>query len=227
MTRRFIDLYLDSQIPGWPCRSSPRFSTTVTQVASGDESANRNWNNPLHTFTLPEAIREHAQFEAIHDHWMIAAGREATWPFRDPLDFASCALDLPNVAPDFDGLDQVLGVGDNTTRTFQLQKTYSRGGYDYTRPIYLPILDSLVVLVDGILPSAVGVIDGGPYTYTVSRPGGEVTFTPALDAGLVATWGGLFDVIVRFQRDDSFDGIVQNYQVSGFSDLAFDEVRSC
>lgn len=220
----FLDLYLDEQIPGFPCFSSPRFSTTVTANAAGVESRNRNWLHPLHSFRLPEAIREHAQFEAIHDHWLLMGGREATFPFRDPLDFASCPLTTANVVPDFDGEDQPLMVGDGLTRTAQLTKTYSRGGFTYDRPIYLPVLDSLVVLVDGVLPADA---TGGPYVLDVSRPGGLATFTPALTAGRVATWGGLFDVEVRFEGDDSFDGIVQSYRVSGFSDLTFLETRRC
>lgn len=227
MTRAFMDLYLDAQIPGFPCNSSPRFNNTITTSASGGESVNRNWLHPLHTFTLPNAIREHPQFEAIHDHWLLSGGREFVWPFRDPLDFASCPLVLPNVIPDFDGEDQALGVGDGLQRDFQLQKVYSRGGYTYTRPIELPVVSALVILVNGVLPGDAGGGIGGPYTYTVSRPGGVVTFTPALASNVVATWGGLFDVLVRFERDDSFDGIVQSYRVSGFSDLTFQEVRNC
>lgn len=226
MTRRFVDVYLDEQVPGFPCYSSPRFSNTITASAGGGESVNRNWLHPLHNFRLPNAIREHATYEALHDHWMITGGREAVWPFRDPLDFASCALGMANVEPDFTGLDQVLGVGDGLTRTFQLSKTYSREGYTYTRPIYLPVLASLLILVDGVAyddPAA----PGGPYTLAVTRPGGAVTFTPALANTRTATWGGLFDVITRFERDDSFDGIVQSFLVSGFADLTLVEVRNC
>lgn len=227
MARAFMDLYLDEQIPGFPCNSSPRFSNTITTSAAGGESVNRNWLHPLHTFTLPNAIREHVQFEAIHDHWLLSGAREKVWPFRDPLDFASCPLTLPNVVPDFDGEDQFLGQGDGFTRRFDLQKVYERGGFTYTRPITLPVVDSLVILVNGVLPADVDGGHGGPYTFDVTRPGGVVTFTPALAANAAATWGGLFDVIVRFERDDSFDGIVQSYQVSGFSDLTFQEVRNC
>jgi len=226
MTRRFVDLYLDRQVPGFPCYSSPKFSNTITAAAGGDENVNRNWQHPLHTFRLPNAIREHATYEAVHDHWLIMGGDEATWPFRDPLDFASCPLTEANVEPDFTGSDQVLGVGDGLTRTFQLAKTYSRGGYDYTRPIYLPVLASLLILVNGVAYDSLSA-PGGPYTLAITRPGGAVTFTPALGNGVTATWGGLFDVITRFEASDSFDGIVQSYLVSGFGDLTLQEVRNC
>jgi uncharacterized protein (TIGR02217 family) len=224
---RFIDLYLDEQIPGWPCYSVPRFSTTITANATGGEKPNQNWAHPLHEFRLPKSIRYHAQIEALHDHWLIVRARKHTFPFRDPLDFASRHLELPNVIPAYEGDDQALMVGDGATRDAQLYKTYERGGFTYTRPIYFPVTDSIVVLINGMLPEDVPGISGGPYTWTITRPGGVVRFTPAPANGLVCTWGGLFDVECRFERDDTYGGIIENFQVSGFSDLTLIETRRC
>jgi uncharacterized protein (TIGR02217 family) len=227
MFEEFLDIYLDDLIAGFPCYSSPRFSTSIAASWSGAEVRNRNWMHPLRTFKLPEAVREHPQYEAIQDQWLIMGGPERSFPFTDPLDFASVPLELPNVVPDISSVDQNLGVGDGVNRDFQLQKTYVREGETYTRPIYLPQENEVLVALNGQDPGAVSGANGGPYTWTVSRPGGVVTFTPAPKAGLVVTAGFLFDVAVRFEADDSFDGIVQSYQVSGFSDLTFVEVRPC
>lgn len=227
MFEEFLDIYLDDLIAGFPCYSSPRFSTSIAASFSGSESRNRNWMHPLRNFRLPEAVREHPQYEAIQDHWLIMGGPERSFPFTDPLDFASVPLQLPNVVPDLSATDQAIGTGDGTTRTFQLQKTYEREGSTYTRPIYLPHEDTVLVAIDGLPPEDVPVEDGGPYSWTITRPGGVITFTPAPAAGLAITAGYLFDVAVRFEADDSFDGIVQSYQVSGFSDLSFVEVRPC
>jgi uncharacterized protein (TIGR02217 family) len=227
MFEEFLDIYLDDLIAGFPCYSSPRFSTSIAASWSGAEVRNRNWMHPLRTFKLPEAVREHPQYEAIQDQWLIMGGPERSFPFTDPLDFASVPLVLPNVVPDISSVDQELGVGDGSTRDFQLQKTYEREGETYTRPIYLPQEGEVLVALNGMPPEDVPGGNGGPYTWTVSRPGGVVTFTPAPAAGLVVTAGFLFDVAVRFEADDSFDGIVQSYQVSGFSDLTFVEVRPC
>jgi uncharacterized protein (TIGR02217 family) len=226
MFEEFLDIYLDDLIAGFPCYSSPRFSTSIASSWSGAEVRNRNWMHPLRTFKLPEAVREHPQYEAIQDQWLIMGGPERSFPFTDPLDFASVPLVLPNVVPDITSVDQELGTGDGVTRDFQLQKTYERMGETYTRPIYLPQEDTVLVALNGLPPDD-PTLTGGPYTWTVSRPGGVVTFTPAPAAGLEVTAGFLFDVAVRFEADDSFDGIVQSYQVSGFSDLTFVEVRPC
>ena len=62
---RFRDVYAPSEMPGYPCISSPRTSTTITQSSSGAEHANQNWEHPLWHYTLPEAVRTHAAFEAV------------------------------------------------------------------------------------------------------------------------------------------------------------------
>lgn len=221
----FEEVYLDELVAGFPCYSSPRFNTSIATAFSGAESRNRHWQHPLHRYKLPEAIREQATYETVHDHWLVMGGPEKTWPFRDPMDFASVALDRPNVEPALSRFDQSIGVGDGFTRTFQLYKTYTRGSVTYTRPIYLPITTTVLMGVGGTTPA---LAPGGPYTVTgISRPGGIVTFDIAPQAGLVLSAGFLFDVQVRFEGDDSFDGIVQSYQIAGYADLSFVEVRPC
>lgn len=222
----FRDIYLDELIVGFPCYSSPRFSTSLAASFSGAETRNRNWMHPLRRFRLPEAVRYHAQYEALQAHWLVMGGPECSWPFTDPLDFASVPLEYPDVVPEYTALDQVIGVGNGVRTTFQLQKRYELQGEAYVRPIYLPQDESVIVAMNGVDPGT-GALPGGPYTWTVSRPGGVITITPAPTAGIVVTAGFLFDVAVRFEADDSFDGIVQSYQVSGFSDLDLIELRPC
>lgn len=220
---RFRDVYLSDCVPGYPCLSSPRFSTRIQAVDSGAEGANQRWAHPLHVYRLPEAVRDHEVFESIHDHWLIMRGPAYTFPFRDPLDFASVALPAPNQAPTVTGLDQVIGTGDGAQEIFQLQKTYTRGGFTFSRPIYHPIVATVIVTVDGADPSTLSPA----MTYTVSRTTGEVELSYAPAPGRVVRAGFLFDVEVRFEADDSFDGIVRTYGISGFADLALVEVRPC
>lgn len=226
MIEDFLDIYLDDLIAGFPCYSTPRFNTGISASFSGNEKRNRNWLHPLRTFKLPEAVREHPQYEAIADHWLIMGGPERTFPFTDPLDFASVALELANVVPTITAMDQFVGIGDGRNHDFQLKKKYERGGETYTRPIQLPQADSVLISIDGLAPDD-PEIPGGPYTFEVSRPGGILKISPAPPKDLEIRAGFLFDVPVRFEADDSFDGIVQSYQVSGFSDLVFIEVRPC
>lgn len=223
MSERFIDQYLSERIPGYPCLSSPRWSTHIQQVDSGAERANQRWQHPLHTFSLPEAIRDQADFEDIHDHWMVMRGPLFTFPFRDPLDFASVPLSNPNFVPVTSGIDQQIGIGDGVTKIFQLTKAYTRGISTYVRNITHPILSTIAVAIDDVdtdvlSPSAI---------YSVGRETGLVEFELPPSPGQVIKAGFLFDVPVRFASDTAFDGIVHTFSVGGFADVELTEIRGC
>lgn len=220
---RFVDQYIPDEVPGFPCISSPRWSTDLQQVDSGAERANQRWVHPLHAYILPDAIREHVTFEAIHDHWLVMRGPLQTFPFRDPLDFASVALSSPNAVPALSSTDQTIGTGDGIATTFQITKTYTRGSQTYTRNIYLPVVSTVLVAIDGLDPETLSP----DISWSVDRLTGVVTFSEAPVPGATISAGYLFDVEVRFDSDNAFDGIVKTYGVSGFADIELTEVRPC
>lgn len=224
----FIDTPVPVTIRAYPFTSSPRWSTNITMVDNGSEHRNQNWQHPLHRFVAPEAIRCQEDLEDVKDMWMALAGPADSFPFRDPLDFASRRLTIANEIPVVGRTDQLLGVGDGLTREFQLQKAYTFGTKTYERLIYLPVVETIVVGMNALPPdTADPTLPGGPYTVEVERRGGIVRFTPAPEEDMVLTWGGLFDVECRFEQDDSFDGIVRAFGVTGFADLTFVEIRPC
>mgnify|MGYP005842403021 CR=1 FL=1 len=215
---KFLDEYLPAGVWGYPCISSPRFSTTIARSDSGSEQRNQNRMHPLHTFRLPDAIREHQVMEDVRAHWMVMRGPLIGFPFRDPLDFASRALPAANDAPVVTALDQPIGTGNGFRTEFQLTKIYTRGSASYTRPIHLPVVASVTVAINGTTV---------PNGWTVERIGGALTFDVAPAAGQAITAGFLFDVPVRFSSDDDFDGIVQSFQTSGYADLVLSEITLC
>ena len=225
----FIDAYPPASIMKFGFVSSPRFSTNITAVASGAERRNRNWAHPLHSFAAPEAVECHEHLVALHNMWMTTAGPLHTFPFRDPLDFASRDLIAPGVAPAVGPTDQVLGIADGTQREWQLVRRYAFGGQGYERVISHPVVASVVVAINALPPETDNPVTmpGGPYAWEVDRLTGVVSFDKVLDEGLVVTAGFLFDVEARFENDDSYDGIVRSYRVSGHADLVFQEVRPC
>jgi uncharacterized protein (TIGR02217 family) len=156
-------------------------------------------------------------FNSVRDHWLVMRGPAYTWPWRDPLDFASVNLDEPNQVPVITGTDVVIGTGDGTTREFQLVRTYTRGSQSYSRKITLPVLNTVIITVDNLEVS----------DYTITRPGGLITFDVAPPNGDIIRAGFLFDVEVRFEDDLSFDGIVQTFGLGGFADITLLETRSC
>jgi len=220
---RFVDQYIPDSVPGFPCISSPRWSTDLQQVDSGAERANQRWEHPLHTFNLPDAIRTHDTFEGIHDHWMAMRGPAYTFPFKDPLDFASTPLVSPNIAPTLSRTDQTLGTGDGSTILFQLVKAYARGAQSYSRNIYHPVVSTVLIGLDGVDPLTVSPTMG----YSVDRLTGIVTFDTPPSPGVVVSAGFLYDVQVRFDSDDAFDGIVKTFGITGFADIELTEVRPC
>jgi uncharacterized protein (TIGR02217 family) len=222
---QFVDVYLPPSVPGYPCLVAPVTSTTITVASSGDEGRNRNWQHPLRKVKLPAA--QARQWNVIQDlisHFLVLGGPFNSFAFRDPFDFATTGLLAPNepqasVLQRVTGGDQAFGTGDGLTRSFQLTKTYTRGPATYVRKIGLPLLANLVIWDNAGLVS--------PTAYSVTRPGGLVTFTAAPLAGHALTWGGLFDIPVRFDADDSLDATVAAYQVGGAAEINLQEARLC
>ena len=221
---QFIDEYMPDSVPGYPVIASPRWSTEIVIADSGDEQVNQRWSHPLHKYNLPEAVRSMDVFNGIRDHWLIMRGPAHTWPFRDPLDHASVPLLQPARTPDTSAQDQVLCIGDGYTRSFQIRKTYTRGSQSYLRTITLPVVNTLRIWREGQGASAAGEMTTG---WSVNRTTGIVTFDEAPALGRLHKWGGLFDVPVRFESDDAFDGIAQAFGVGGFADITLLETRSC
>jgi uncharacterized protein (TIGR02217 family) len=223
----FLDLYMPEEIKGMPCRSQPRFSTKIVLAKSGDEGRNQNWRTPLRRFVLPEAVSDQESFEAALDFWLVTSGPFHSWPFRDPFDFASVALDQPNVEPEIALDDQPLGTADGLAYAFQLVKQRTVSGRTFEEDIFLPIVDTVLLGMNGYAPEDVPGGLGGPYSATISRPGGLVTFSPIPQAGLVLTAGFLFDREVRWEGDDSFDGIIHSLETTGVAEIDLVEVRRC
>lgn len=215
---RFVDEYPPTEMKSFGWVSSPRFSTQITEADSGSENANRRWLHPKRRFSNPQGVRSHEVFEALKAHFLVMGGPFHTWPMRDPTDFASAPLAAMNTVPAITMSDQQIGVGDGVTLAFQLIKTYARGSKTYARKIQLPVVASVLTSLNNVAP---GVAP------TVQRQGGLVTFATPPGVGVIVRAGFLFDCCVRFESDDSFDGIVKTYKVAGFADVPMVEVPLC
>lgn len=217
----FLDIYMPAEVPGYPCVSAPRTKTTIQVDSGGGERTNQEWEHPLMKFVMPEGVRDWNVVQSLGKMWRITGGPANSFAWRDPLDFSAVDLAVPN--PETDPVptmtDHALGTGDGFTDSFQLVKRYSYGGHTYDRPIYLPVLSTVVVADNGVLVSA--------SDYTVSRPGGIITFDTPLTVGHTLTTGFLFDVEVRFESDDAFEGILRTWQAGGFADITLIEKRPC
>lgn len=223
----FLDGYAPDFLRRYDFVSVPRWSTNIGSVANGFEQRNQNWQHPLHRFTAPGAIDCHFKLMDLHKMWMACRGPLHSFPLRDPFDFASQETASGDQVPTITRLDQSIGTGNGQRRSFDLVKRYEFAGEVYTRPILLPVVDSVLVGINGIDPMDIPISQGGPNAWTVSRRGGVITFDRAPPAGAVITAGFLFDVEARFESDDAFDIIAKSFGASGTSDVVFYEVRPC
>lgn len=224
----FIDAYPSHHIRRFEFVVTPRWSTDIAQVANGTERRNQNWEHPLRIFTSPGGIACAQDINALYHQWMVTRGPKNTFPIRDPFDFASRDLiTADDQDVDISRTDQVIGTGNGTTRSFQLVRRYTFGGQTYDRPIHLPIVDSVLVAINGQDPMDIPISQGGPNPWTVSRRGGVVTFDRPPPAGASIQAGFMFDVEVRFEGDDAFEQVSKAYKANGSADLVFVEVRPC
>jgi uncharacterized protein (TIGR02217 family) len=110
--------------------------------------------------------------------------------WRDHADYKSCPPEA-TTSP----LDQPIGVGDGTTDSFQLVKTYGSSFAPWSRTITRPVAGTVTIAVAGVLKAG--------SAYSVDLATGLVTFVPSHipESGNVVTTGFMFDVPVRFDTD--------------------------
>jgi uncharacterized protein (TIGR02217 family) len=118
-------------------------------------------------------------------------GRLYGFRWRDRLDHSSAAAGVTVSAT-----NQTIGIGDDTTATFQLVKTYGSVYAPYQRAIVKPVSGSVLVAVDGVAAVEGTAFTLGEATGLVSFLAGHI---PASDSSITA--GFLFDVPVRFDTD--------------------------
>lgn len=160
----------------WKNSRTPEFRTQIASAENGLESRAIKWVYPrwhwkLNYEVLGQSGHEYGdQLRPIVGHFLVHKGAGDTFLFQDPEDFSMT--------------DQVIGVGNGTTKNFQIVRTY--GGF--VEPMYEIKSGTLVVKVNGS-------------TTGVTQTNGLVTFisAPALGASITATCQFYFRV--RFEQD--------------------------
>jgi len=165
----------------------PERRTEIVALASGREERNARWAHSRRRYDAGYGIKTFDALSEVIAFFEERRGMLHGFRWRDRLDNSSAA---PGIA--VTALDQVLGVGDGATDTFQLTKTYGGAFAPYARPIAKPVAGSVRVAVDGV------ELESG---FTVDVTSGVVTFTEPPGIGDAVTAGFLFDVPVRFDTD--------------------------
>ncbi|MEO1015287.1 MAG: DUF2460 domain-containing protein [Pseudomonadota bacterium] len=174
-----LDVSLNSE--GGPTRR-----TDIVSLASGREERNSPWAGSRRSFNAGYGVKSLADIETVIAFFEARQGRLYGFRFRDPFDHSSAAYGSAPAAT-----DQAIGVGDGSTRAFQLTKRYESGPRASQRIIRKPVAGTVLAAVDGLASAAFALDDAT----------GVVTLDAAPPTGASVTAGFLFDTPVRFDTD--------------------------
>jgi len=169
----------------------PQRRTDVVLLGSGAEERNARWLHSRRRYDAGYGVKTFEALSHVLAFFEERRGRLHGFRWRDRLDHSSAAPGIP-VMP----IDQVIGIGDGATSTFQLSKTYGALYSPYQRPIAKPVPGSVRVAV------AEGEVGEGT-AFTADPATGAITFLAGHipPNGSAITAGFLFDVPVRFDTD--------------------------
>src|SRR6185312_17280345 len=125
-------------------QGGPERRTDVVVLGSGYEERNSRWADSRRTYNAGYGVKSLDDLHQIIAFFEERRGRLHAFRWRDPLDWKSCA---PNATPS--ALDQLIGIGNGTTATFQLRKTYGSAFAPWARDIQKPVADTVRVAVAG------------------------------------------------------------------------------
>ena len=171
----WIEMFINEEFPhdiSFNSIGATRYQTDVVMVDSGHDQRNSRWDQPLMEYDVAYGVRT---MEHLHDliaFFRVMQGKKHAFLYHDHIDYTSTlaqreeARSIPDTTP----LDQIIGVGDDFTKTFQLVKRYPTlsGEHYATRPIYKPKPGTVKIAIDGQEVS----------WWTCDYNTGKITFTP-------------------------------------------------
>lgn len=183
-----LQAYLEPTISyGWS--GGPEFKTRIVALKkNGRNRRNADWDQARHRFTLPFEHLDNGKYRAIKRMHMVCRGQLHTFLFRDELDYEAS--------------NEQFGVGDGSTKTFQLSKVSEEDGVEYSRQVFALYKPDPDNPGEALEAAPTITVDGTPTTaFTVDADTGQVTFDSAPAEGAVLRWSGEFSLWVRFAQD--------------------------
>jgi uncharacterized protein (TIGR02217 family) len=189
----------------------PERRTEIVTTASGHEERNTRWASSKRRYNAGFGVKSLNDIHMVVAFFEERRGRLHAFRWKDHADFKSCA---PGDA--IAATDQVIGVGDGVTTTFQLVKRYGSGLRDHVRAITKPVAGPVVIAVNGVPTTS----------FTLDATTGLVTFLGGSIPGIAAqvTAGFAFDVPVRFDTDQLSINL-QNFAAGDIPEIPVVEVR--
>lgn len=178
------------RFPGCPSfgfTSDPDYRVVVTRTASGFEKRNRSWQMPLTRMVVTIGPRLEQEIQELLEFYHAVGGMAIGFRVKDYSDYKSCFV---NETPT--SIDQPLVAVD---AGHQLVKRYQFGSLTLNRYIYKPVLGTVTFTGGGSLDYSTGLVTGG--------------------AG--GTWGGEFDLPMRFDSTFPIEIVSQRIQSVQFA----------
>lgn len=167
-------------------KGGPMRQTQIVTLGSGDEARNARWANSKRTYDAGYGIRDDNDLYAVVVFWEARNARLIAFRFQDRNDFKTCPpLNDPTA------LDAEIAISSGSAMVFQLLKQYTSGPRTWQRKITKPVRGTVKIAVGGAVVT----------NWTLDYNTGLVTFTGSAPVGTI-TWGGEFDVPVRFDTDN-------------------------
>ena len=191
----------------------PERRTDVVVLGSGVEERNSRWAGSRRSWNAGYGVRSLDDLYAVITFFEERRGKLHGFRWKDPADWKSCA---PGASPT--AADQLIGVGDGSTATFQLAKVYGAAHAPWTRVISKPVAATVALAVAGIAQPA--------SAFAVNTANGQITFLAGHmpPAGAAVTAGFEFDCPVRFDTD-RLDINVQGFSHGTIPHIPLIEVR--
>jgi uncharacterized protein (TIGR02217 family) len=182
------------RFPGCPSfgfSGDPTYDVSIIETASGRETRNRNWSRPLMLYSVLVGPRREVDIQECRDFYHVAGGTARGFRLKDYTDYKSCRVNETASA-----LDQPLIETADSPGIYQMVKTYDVGAVDednvaitQDREIYKPVQGTILIAANGVTLTETT-------HYVIDYTRGTVDFVGSPSSPL--TWGGEFDVPVRF-----------------------------
>jgi uncharacterized protein (TIGR02217 family) len=180
----------------------PTFLTDVAPLRGGGEQRAILWSRARNEYDVSQAIRTQEEYEQLQSFFYARHGRAFGFLYKDYKDWKSGSA-VRDTTPVDQPCARVSGgvitippvfVGNGSTSTYLIYKTYGADPYYYFRPIRKPIEGTVTVAIDGVTKTETT-------DYAVDYTTGIITFVVAPGVDAVVTAGYCYYVPVRFEID--------------------------
>ncbi len=181
----------------------PSFKSSVSKLASGNDTTVRHWLQPLGGWEIGYGIQTIADIKLVEAFFYARMGAGFKFRFKDWSDFEIS--------------QQEIGIGDAAETDFQMFKRYSDGSFFFDRTI--------TRLVSGTVRAWVNSDElFDPAGFSVDLDTGILTFVVAPPASELVEAACEFDTPVRFAGDD-LKKDVQSFLNGSIPKIKIDVVR--